>query len=1076
MRTRRARLTVIVSIVAIAICGAAGLGVEDRLHRTDTKVNGTASARASDLTKRYFGESHTLVILLAGPQHTILRASQSLAARLEARERVQILGPWVPGAAQALRPARDRVMLVLRADASFEEVSAHVAPAVRKELRRSVQPPLRAYLSGYPDIANGINEASVDALKRAELIAAPLLLLILLIVFRSPVAAAIPVALGLATIAAAGGVLRIVNEITPLDAVALNMATMFGLALGVDYSLLIVSRFREERQRGLDAASAAAVASVTAGRTVRFAGVTLGLAMIAAAIVAPGKLLLSGGIGTIVAVGISVLGATVTLPAFLSRGPDLERWRIGRHPTADAGRVAGLLAMAARRPLVVGSAVVALLLTLSLPTAAISMGVPDPRVLPHSRPERADFDAIRHAVKPGWLAPYEIIVVAKRAAITAPHTLARLDRWQDELARDRHVRSVLGPAAIYQRSKSSTQSLRDTQAQLRRGQHGLARVSSGLGRVDRGIRDLRAGLDQASAAATRAAGGGSAAAAGVTALSDGLQKASRGAERLQTGAAAVLRAAGTLKLRGGAAATATRRLARGARDLSQATSKGATDLRQLAGQLRAGAAGLDALRGPTREADAALARARSALESFGPVAKLDPRYRQAYTDVLRAAGALSGRDPRSGAEVAPGYRGADAELQAAAARTRAAADELGTARSQPLLSAMTHLRRDTTALAAGLTRLEAGVGRLEGSLAELRAGATALDRGLGSLTVEHGPLQDGIRQLQHQSQRLAGELRRGRTESAPLAAGLARARNGADRVRGTSQDLVDDPIGGRIIDSSYFTLAGLDVATRRERAAAGFSVNIDAGGAATRLVVVGRDDPTRPGNPLRNELEADARAMGGRDFQAAVGGPAAQLQDFSDAAANGIWLLLLALAGVSYVALVVVLRSLVLPLLAVALNLLTVSAALGVLTLLFEGSAPLGGPGRLDAIMVRAILSIVFALSIDYAVFLITRIREEYERTGDTNLAISHGVATTARVITGAALIMVGVFAAFALSPVTNTRALGIGLAVAVMLDATLVRLLLLPAAMRLLGPANWWMPAPLSRRLPRRGIETAPS
>jgi len=192
---------------------------------------------------------------------------------------------------------------------------------------------------------------------------------------------------------------------------------------------------------------------------------------------------------------------------------------------------------------------------------------------------------------------------------------------------------------------------------------------------------------------------------------------------------------------------------------------------------------------------------------------------------------------------------------------------------------------------------------------------------------------------------------------------------------------------------------------------------------------------------------------------ARVGGPAAYLQDFDARTHGRLGLLVLALAGVTYLVLVAVLRSVLLPALAVGLNLLTVAAAFGVLVLLFQGSAPLGGPGFVDAIMVSGVFSVVFGLSIDYEVFLLARMREGYALTGSTSEAIAYGLRRTASVVTGAALIMTGVFVAFALSPITSMRQLGVGLSVAVLLDATLVRLVLLPAAIRLFGRASWWFP-----------------
>jgi RND superfamily putative drug exporter len=239
------------------------------------------------------------------------------------------------------------------------------------------------------------------------------------------------------------------------------------------------------------------------------------------------------------------------------------------------------------------------------------------------------------------------------------------------------------------------------------------------------------------------------------------------------------------------------------------------------------------------------------------------------------------------------------------------------------------------------------------------------------------------------------------------------------------------------------------------------------------MVVMERGDPTKSGSPLRKRLRADAERIGAATgTQIAVGGPAAQLQDFGTATRSRFWVLVVALVSITYLVLVPVLRSLLLPLLAVGLNVVTVIAAFGVLVLGFQGGAPLGGPGFIDVIMVLSIFSIVFGLSIDYEVFLLARMREGYALTGDTDEAIAYGLRHTAGVITGAAMIMLGVFFAFCLADITSMRQLGVGLSVAVILDATLVRLVLLPAAIRLAGRAAWWMPSWLDRRLPEADLE----
>jgi RND superfamily putative drug exporter len=185
-----------------------------------------------------------------------------------------------------------------------------------------------------------------------------------------------------------------------------------------------------------------------------------------------------------------------------------------------------------------------------------------------------------------------------------------------------------------------------------------------------------------------------------------------------------------------------------------------------------------------------------------------------------------------------------------------------------------------------------------------------------------------------------------------------------------------------------------------------------------------------------------------------------------------VWLLI-GLSLISYLVLVPVFRALLLPAISVLLNVVTVGAALGLLQLLFGGSdPPMGGPGHINVLAMNAIVTVIFALSIDYQVFLVSRMREGYVLTGDGLEAIRHGIDHTARIITGAAVIMAAVFIAFAFTDVSTTQVFGVGLAAATILDATVVRLVLLPGLMRLCGRWTWWMPGWLDRLLPRIDLE----
>jgi RND superfamily putative drug exporter len=175
---------------------------------------------------------------------------------------------------------------------------------------------------------------------------------------------------------------------------------------------------------------------------------------------------------------------------------------------------------------------------------------------------------------------------------------------------------------------------------------------------------------------------------------------------------------------------------------------------------------------------------------------------------------------------------------------------------------------------------------------------------------------------------------------------------------------------------------------------------------------------------------------------------------------------------VTYLVLFLLTGSLILPLKAVALNLLSIAASFGALVWIFQDghlTQQLGFTAQsIDPSVPVILFAIVFGMSMDYEVLLISRIQEEYLRTGDNRYAIAEGLERSGRLITGAAAIMVAVFLAFGLAEVVLIKSIGIGLAIAVALDATIVRVLIVPAVMRLLGDLNWWAPSPL-RVLHRR-------
>jgi putative drug exporter of the RND superfamily len=228
-------------------------------------------------------------------------------------------------------------------------------------------------------------------------------------------------------------------------------------------------------------------------------------------------------------------------------------------------------------------------------------------------------------------------------------------------------------------------------------------------------------------------------------------------------------------------------------------------------------------------------------------------------------------------------------------------------------------------------------------------------------------------------------------------------------------------------------------------------------------------------NLLRDDVVP--QAVGDSTADVKVGGATAAVVDFSRYTADRLPWFIGAVLLLSFLLLMVVFRSLLVPLKAVIMNLLSVGAAYGILVAVFQwgwGSSLLGvgREGPIDAWIPMMLFAVIFGLSMDYEVFLLSRIREEYDRTHDNASAVANGLAKTARVITAAAAIMFFVFMSFVLGSDRSLKMFGFGLAMAVLLDATVVRLVLVPATMELLGDRNWWLPRWLDRILPVVHVE----
>ncbi len=251
-------------------------------------------------------------------------------------------------------------------------------------------------------------------------------------------------------------------------------------------------------------------------------------------------------------------------------------------------------------------------------------------------------------------------------------------------------------------------------------------------------------------------------------------------------------------------------------------------------------------------------------------------------------------------------------------------------------------------------------------------------------------------------------------------------------------------------------------------------------GDAAQLVVLPKAAPQSAAtDSLVRHLRSDVipSALSGTGVKAYVGGITAAGIDGTNRLSHKLPWVIGGVVLLSFLLLMAVFRSVAVPLKAAVMNLLSIGAAYGVIVAVFQwgwlgGVIGIGHVGPIDSWIPLMLFTILFGLSMDYEVFLLSRVREEWLGHGDNGVAVADGLAATARVITAAAAIMVFVFGAFVLGDLRQLKLFGLGLATAVFVDATLVRMVLVPSTMEILGNANWWFPSWLERRVPKLSVE----
>jgi RND superfamily putative drug exporter len=1065
--TRRPFLAFAVWFAVAAALAAIGLGISHSLSPTIVVVPGSETSRAEHLAQSNFGPSVLVPVLLEGPKAQLDRQGPVLVKALSARRDTRVLSAWDAGSAgESLRPDATHAMIV----ASVAQTEKARVDGIQKDIDRTIDQkissPVASYVSGTPTIDLATKDQSLDTARRAELIALPILFVVLLVILRAPIAALVLTAFGGATSLVSFGAMALLGKAIEVDPTAVTLASMAGLMLGVAYAMLVYRRWRAERSalHAHDRAGEALAASravETSGRAVLIGGTALVVSQALAPLIAPDTILISLGIGTTLCAALAIGGAVVVLPAVLTiLGGRMEAFSFGVPAflmapwNLIAGRGGGWVL---RNAVGAGAVATALLAVLAVPMLSLETGPISPELLPKNDPAHVAYDKIGAVMGPGFTSAFNIVVVSKDKPITDRAMLRKLDAFQAKIAKDKRVSSVVGPGDLYATAgelRALPKQLHGSKKMLKTAPAGLKKLEEGLGTAGAGSAQIQSGLAAAAAGAGDASAGSAklhsylgAAQAGSAKVAGGLDVALAGAQQLQSGAGQLL--AGANKL---------------SSNLGLASSKVNPEAVKLASTMAAN----------TAAANKTVQGAKSSADQI--TSQLDAVLAQLKSSSDPNAAALARTVGSARSSAAGISQSLAATSQGLGQATLVSA---GLAQQLPELSnGLARLYAGSSDLAAGIARLKSGNATLSAGLGKLQAGGGTLSSGLADLTTGAGQLESGLNQLASGLSSAPGKVD-------PLIGGLGQMQVAVAKFRGQLPSAKDlerlQASSPGLFNSGYFVLAAVAGAPAQSRNQAASVVNLKGGGTAGQIMVVPKQSATQP---VTRELGKDLVAMStsfakATNTETAVGGNGGAFGDFTTEAGAKIWPVVIAEAVVLFILIASLLRAVVLPAVAVAFDLLTAGATFGSLSLLYSGDNPIlsGGPGYIDPISIIGIFAFIFGVSMVYEIVLLYRTREAFLATGDAHGAIRTGLGKTAAVATGAAAVMVAAIIPFALVDLLSVQVFGVGVAIAILIDALIVRPVLLPAAVEVLGRWSWW---PLSRQAPptparARKMPTAP-
>ncbi|HEY5052115.1 MAG TPA: MMPL family transporter, partial [Solirubrobacterales bacterium] len=637
---RRPRLVIAVWGAIMAVLAVQGLGLDQKVSVNPIYIGGSLTQQEHELALQEFGSEDAMVLVLRGPPAAVEHQGRRLGVRLESIPRSMVVTPWTPGRTiDGLRPAPGVAALMVSLEHREGDQASDVAPLVQRAVDESVAKPVEASVAGAPAYEHSFQTATEHAAAVGERLALPVLVIVLLLVFRSVLAAAIPAVVGGIVVGATRGVLDLLAGLVHIDSFAIGAVGMMGLALGVDYSLLVVSRFREEVQKSDDVAVAVRTTILAIGRSILPAASGLILAMLVASQVVPGAIAVTVSVAIIVATVLSALSALVVVPSFLMLvGSRLDRWALPmRRRTGPSARARWL----SKRPALALPAIFVLCLCAAL-AFTLDTGIASFALLPPNDPGRLQSETVQRTLGPGWTSPMEIIMDGGGQPVTTPRRLRALASFQHQVERDPGVQTMAGFAAL----EHGTDQLEGVERTLVDQEHGLTRLNTGLLRAHSGAVLNTNGLLTAAAGARQLDAAIGLTQTGAGALASGLQAASSGSDRLSLGLNHASDGSGRLAQGASKASTGLGHLTDALSKAEEKSGETSSSARLIKNAMRNGNKGLAELDEPLQNVEGQLGTARQALLRMSG-GRADPQYAGALQAIEEATKSLTGSDPQT---------------------------------------------------------------------------------------------------------------------------------------------------------------------------------------------------------------------------------------------------------------------------------------------------------------------------------------------------------------------------------------------------------------------------------------------